>query len=104
MIGRQEELKLLLNQSNPASLGRTLTYYGYFADQRRQKIDAIRSNEARLQQLVAEIERQTQELQKLADDATQEIAGLQHARAERSEAQWRRSPNKWPAAIRNSAA
>jgi septal ring factor EnvC (AmiA/AmiB activator) len=84
MIGRQEELKLLLNQSNPASLGRTLTYYGYFAEQRSQKIKSIQSDEARLQQLVAQIERQTQELQKLADDATQEIAGLQHARAERS--------------------
>jgi septal ring factor EnvC (AmiA/AmiB activator) len=84
MIGRQEELKLLLNQSNPASLGRTLTYYGYFAEQRSQKIKSIQSNEARLQQLVAQIEQQTQELQKLQDDATQEIAGLQHARAERA--------------------
>jgi septal ring factor EnvC (AmiA/AmiB activator) len=84
MIGRQEQLKLLLNQSNPASLGRTLTYYGYFAEQRSQNIKSIQNNEARLQQLVAEIEQQTQELQKLADDATQEIAGLQHARAERS--------------------
>jgi septal ring factor EnvC (AmiA/AmiB activator) len=84
MIGRQEELKLLLNQSNPASLGRTLTYYGYFAEQRGQNIRSIQNSEARLQQLVAEIEQQTQELQKLADDATQEIAGLQHARAERS--------------------
>lgn len=84
MIGRQEELKLLLNQSNPASLGRTLTYYGYFAEQRSQKIKTIQGNEARLKQLVAEIERQTQELQKLQDDAAQEIAGLQHARAERS--------------------
>jgi septal ring factor EnvC (AmiA/AmiB activator) len=83
-IGRQEELKLLLNQSNPASLGRTLTYYGYFADQRSQKIKSIQSNAARLQQLVAEIEQQTQELQKLTDDATREIAGLQQARAERS--------------------
>jgi septal ring factor EnvC (AmiA/AmiB activator) len=84
MIGRQEELKLLLNQSNPASLGRTLTYYGYLAEQRSQKIKSIQSNEARLQQLVAQIEQQTQELQKLQDDATQEIAGLQHARAERT--------------------
>jgi septal ring factor EnvC (AmiA/AmiB activator) len=84
MIGRQEELKLLLNQSNPASLGRTLTYYGYFAEQRSQKIKSIQSNAAHLQQLVGQIEQQTQELQKLADDATQEIAGLQHARAERS--------------------
>jgi murein hydrolase activator len=83
MIGRQEELKLLLNQSNPASLGRTLTYYGYFAEQRRQKIKTIQSDETRLQQLVAQIEQQTQELQKLENDATQEIAGLQHARAER---------------------
>ena len=84
MIGRQEELKLLLNQSNPASLGRTLTYYGYFAGQRSQKIKLIQGDEARLQQLVAQIEQQTQELQKLQDDAAQEIAGLQHARAERS--------------------
>src|SRR5258708_37551415 len=84
MIGRQEELKLLLNQSNPASLGRTLTYYGYFAEQRSQKIKSIQRNETRLQQLVAQIEQQTQELQKLQDDATREIAGLQRARAERT--------------------
>ncbi|HEY2466177.1 MAG TPA: peptidoglycan DD-metalloendopeptidase family protein [Steroidobacteraceae bacterium] len=84
MIGRQEELKLLLNQSNPASLGRTLTYYGYFAEQRRQKIKSIQSDATQLQQLVALIEQQTQDLQRLQDDATQEIAGLQHARAERT--------------------
>jgi len=41
MIGRQEQLKLLLNQSNPASLGRTLAYYGYFARERSGKIDVI---------------------------------------------------------------
>ena len=84
MIGRREELKLLLNQSNPASLGRTLAYYGYFAEQRSQKIKSIQGNAARLRQLVAEIEQQTQELQRLEDDAAQEIAGLQHARTERS--------------------
>jgi septal ring factor EnvC (AmiA/AmiB activator) len=84
MIGRQEELKLLLNQSNPASLGRTLTYYGYFAEQRSQKIKSIQSDAARLQQLVAQIDEQTQELQKLENETTQEIAGLQHARSERS--------------------
>ena len=84
MIGRQEELKLLLNQSNPASLGRTLTYYGYFAEQRSRKIKAIQDDEARLQQLVAQIEVQTQDLKKLEDDANKEIAGLQHARVERS--------------------
>jgi septal ring factor EnvC (AmiA/AmiB activator) len=86
MIGRQEELKLLLNQSNPASFGRTLTYYGYFAEQRRRKIKIIQEDEVRLQQLVAQIEQQTQDLRKLEDDASKEIAGLQHARTERSAA------------------
>ncbi len=62
MIGRQDELKLLLNQSDPAVLGRTLTYYGYFAQQRRAKIEAISSEQARLQRTVAEIEQQTQRI------------------------------------------
>jgi murein hydrolase activator len=84
MIGRQEELKLLLNQSNPASLGRTLAYYGYFAEQRSLKIKSIQNDETRLRQLVVQIDQQTQELQKLQDETTQEIAGLQHARAEHS--------------------
>ncbi|HEV7356997.1 MAG TPA: peptidoglycan DD-metalloendopeptidase family protein [Steroidobacteraceae bacterium] len=84
MIGRQEELKLLLNQSNPATLGRTLTYYGYFAAQRSQKIKSIQGDETRLQQLVAQIEEQSQDLQKLEGAATKEIADLQHARAERT--------------------
>jgi murein hydrolase activator len=84
MIGRQEELKLLLNQSSPATLGRTLAYHGYFAEQRSRKIKSIEDDEARLQQLVAQIEQQTRELQTLEDAAGQEIAGLQHARAERT--------------------
>jgi murein hydrolase activator len=86
MIGGQVELKLLLNQSDPAGLGRTLTYYGYFAQQRSAKIGTIRIEEARLQQLVAEIEQQTQKLQGLEEDANRELAGLQRARAERSDA------------------
>jgi murein hydrolase activator len=86
MIGRQQELKLLLNQNNPASLGRTLTYYGYFAEQRAQKISAIEAEEARLQGLVVQIDEQSRELQSLEGQTTHEIAGLQQARAERSSA------------------
>jgi septal ring factor EnvC (AmiA/AmiB activator) len=75
-----------LNQDNPASLGRTLTYYGYFAEQRAQKIGAIEAEEARLQELVVQIDEQSRELQSLEELATREIAGLQQARAERSSA------------------
>jgi septal ring factor EnvC (AmiA/AmiB activator) len=84
MIGRQEELKLLLNQNDPAALGRTLVYYGYFAEQRRRKINSIQEDETKLSQTVAGIEEQTQKLRELEDAATQEIADLKRARNERS--------------------
>jgi septal ring factor EnvC (AmiA/AmiB activator) len=86
MIGRQEELKLLLNQSNPASLGRTLAYYGYFARERSDKIDTIQSQMVQLQQLVAQIDQQSAQLKTLENDAGREMAGLEHARADRAAA------------------
>jgi len=86
MIGRQEQLKLLLNQSNPASLGRTLAYYGYFAQERSGRIDVIQSQMMRLQQLVAEIDQQSAQLKTLENDASREMAGLQRARADRAAA------------------
>ena len=86
MIGRQEQLKLLLNQSNPASLGRTLTYYGYFARERSSKISTIESQVARLQQLVAEIDEQSAQLKTLESDTNREMSALEQARAERADA------------------
>jgi len=86
MIGRQEQLELLLNQSNPALLGRTLTYYGYFAEQRKDKIDTIQGEVLRLQQLVAEIDRQSAQLKSLENDVSGEMSALEHARADRSAA------------------
>jgi len=86
MIGRQEQLKLLLNQSNPASLGRTLTYYGYFAEARSAKIESIQAQMSRLQQLVLEIDEQSAQLLALQDAAAREMANLAHARAERADA------------------
>ena len=86
MIGRQEQLKLLLNQSNPASFGRTLAYYGYFAQERSGKIDIIQTQVMRLQQLVAEIDQQGAQLKTLENEASHEMASLEHARADRADA------------------
>jgi murein hydrolase activator len=86
MIGRQEQLKLLLNQSNPASLGRTLTYYGYFAEERSSKIDTIQGHVMRLQQLVMEIDQQSAQLKTLENDASREMTGLERARSDRAAA------------------
>ena len=41
MIGRQEPLKLLLNQRDPAQIGRVLVYYQYFGRARASQIAAI---------------------------------------------------------------
>jgi len=86
MIGRQEELKLLLNQTNPATLGRTLTYYGYFAQERSGKIDTIQDQMMRLQQLVAQIDQETLQLETLEIEGNHEVAALERALADRAAA------------------
>jgi murein hydrolase activator len=86
MIGRQERIKLLLNQSDPAAAGRMATLYGYFARARAQKIDEIRERVARVQDLVDQIQQTTERLQALRNDAGREMADLQHAREERAAA------------------
>jgi len=85
MIGRQEQLKLLLNQNDPAALGRTLAYYQYFAEQRSSTIANIEGEVARLQQLVAQIDEQSDKLKSLEDAAAREVSALQSARADRAD-------------------
>ncbi len=85
MIGRQEQLKLLLNQNDPAALGRALTYYEYLAEQRRGSIAAIEADVARLEQLVGEIDEQSGKLKSLEDAVAHEMAALQSARMDRAD-------------------
>ena len=79
MIGQQEYLKLLLNQENPAAIGRTLTYYDYFHKARSHHIDEAIITIKKLDQLTAQVKIKTRELkvsrkqqliekQKLEDD------------------------------------
>jgi septal ring factor EnvC (AmiA/AmiB activator) len=86
MIGRQEEIKLLLNQGDPASVGRMLAFYGYFARERAAKIEEIRERVSRLQVLTGQIDRESARLQELQIDMSREMAELQHARAARASA------------------
>jgi len=39
--GREEQLKLLLNQEDPSTFGRLLAYYGYFGRARAERIQGI---------------------------------------------------------------
>jgi septal ring factor EnvC (AmiA/AmiB activator) len=54
-MGRQEQLKIVLNQEDPARLGRVLGYYGYFNRARLARITAIETALDKLRQLEAEV-------------------------------------------------
>lgn len=86
LLGRQERIKLLLSQSDPAAAGRMATLYGYFARARAQKIDEIRARAARVQDLADQVQQTTDRLLALRGDAGNEMADLQHAREERAAA------------------
>ena len=83
-IGRADELRLLLSQTNPAEAGRMVKYYGYFARLRAARIEEIDSREARLAELQADIEGTEANLKSLQDQAGREVAGLVRAREERA--------------------
>jgi len=83
-IGRADELRLLLSQTNPAEAGRMVKYYGYFARLRAARIEEIDSREARVVELQADIERSESNLKALQDETSREVAGLVRARDERA--------------------
>ncbi len=86
LIGRQEQLKLLLNQDDPASTGRMLAYYGYFARERSARIKDIRARVARLRDLAAELTQTAAGLQALQAETAREVSDLDRARQEHTAA------------------
>jgi murein hydrolase activator len=84
MIGRADEMRLLLSQTNPAEAGRMVTYYGYFARLRAARIEEIDARQTRVAQLAADVERTSANLNSLQEEASREVAGLVRARQERT--------------------
>jgi murein hydrolase activator len=85
MNGRAEQLKLTLNQQNPAEMGRMLTYYGYFGRARAERIAVIGEQLTQLQALGETIAAETQRLREVeAQQATQvkQLAGARRQRAQ----------------------
>lgn len=64
-IGHQEYLKLLLNQQDPAALGRVMTYYGYFSRARAKRIRAVLDTLTQISQIATDIHQQTTDLHTL---------------------------------------
>ena len=65
ITGRQERIKLLLNQEDPAFLGRMLVYHGYFSRARAARIEDMRKALARLDDIEQALLAQQLEIDRL---------------------------------------
>lgn len=83
MGGRQEALRLLLNQESPARLGRMMVYYDYLNRARSAEIAGVADEIDNLARLSAAARRVVEELAQLADARQNELVRLERARAER---------------------
>ena len=86
MIGREEPLKLLLNQQDPARANRMFVYYSYFGRARAGVIAAIDTDIRKLADLDAQLAADEQRLDALQSATTDEVAQLEAARAQRDAA------------------
>jgi septal ring factor EnvC (AmiA/AmiB activator) len=84
LIGRQEPLKLLLNQKDPALAGRMFAYYSYFGRARAAQIHLIEENVARIAELEGELDAEDQELAELERQQRAQLHQLELSRVERS--------------------
>jgi murein hydrolase activator len=84
--GREEPLKMLLSQEDPAAFGRMLVYYSYLGRARLGKIDEIKALVAALEQAAAEEALERERLAVLEADSRRELSAVDAARGERSAA------------------
>jgi septal ring factor EnvC (AmiA/AmiB activator) len=84
MTGREEQIKLLLNQSDPAKAARTMAYYGYFSRARAERITNLNERIAHLDLLKERIAAEAERLKAIEQDNAREVRALADARARRA--------------------
>ena len=85
MNGRQEQLKLLLNQRDPAAVGRMMAYYGYFGRARAERITSITEHLAHLELLGERIAAETARLRAIEAENARDVKALAGARERRAQ-------------------
>ncbi len=76
MSGSQEKIKLLLNQRDPATLGRLMAYYRYLNDYRADNIEAVIEQIRKLDELRSQIAAEEARLDNLARTRYDELGRL----------------------------
>jgi septal ring factor EnvC (AmiA/AmiB activator) len=83
MSGREEQIKMLLSQEDPAAFGRMLVYYSFLGRARAGKIGEIQRLVTSLEQAAAEEALERERLAALEADSRRELSSVDAARAER---------------------
>ena len=84
MIGRQEYLKLILNQEDPALFGRTLVYYDYFNQARSEQIKQVQTALTNIEKLKLTINAETEKLRQTRNKQRAEKKALEKTYRERA--------------------
>jgi septal ring factor EnvC (AmiA/AmiB activator) len=82
-LGRQDSLKLLLSQDDPAQVSRTLTYYRYLTAARATRIQNLESTLAQLDRIERQIGERQRALAELRSEQLGQRQKLEQARDER---------------------
>jgi septal ring factor EnvC (AmiA/AmiB activator) len=84
MSGSQEKIRLLLNQRDPAMLGRLMVYYRYLNDYRTDNIEAVVAEIRKLDTLRSQIAAEEARLGELAQTRYAELTKLNGSQEERA--------------------
>ena len=83
MSGRQEKIKLLLNQRDPSAVGRLMAYYGYLNEYRSGKIESVSARIRELVTLHREVATEEARLSRLVGERDAELNALNEAQEDR---------------------
>jgi septal ring factor EnvC (AmiA/AmiB activator) len=84
--GREEQLKLLLNQEDPSTIGRLLAYYGYFGRARAERIRGIQDKLEHLALVREKIVAEQTRLATLEEQRATRVADLKSSQDRRAKA------------------
>ena len=85
LIGREEPLKLLLNQRDPERAGRMFVYYSYFGRARAEQIHGIETDVQAIATLDEQVQAEDAKLAELEKQQQADLTELEAARAQRSQ-------------------
>lgn len=84
LSGSQEKIRLLLNQRDPATLGRLMAYYRYLSDYRAENIEAVIARIRELEVLRGQIAAEAARLEELGKTRYAELTRLNRSQEDRA--------------------